>query len=168
MAGNFHGLPISKEEGSTINTLMTRYLVGIFILMLANFGCAGLYSAPKIATTCPPEQTWDVALASVGMNLNSVGSIKTNGSSKPSGLKIPLATGGKSGIFQRELNEERARFIITIEPDQKGSLFTVQQVREFWSPQGVQMRSWRQIPPNEEQEHQLATRIETRLKRQAC
>ena len=167
MAGNCRGPPISKEQGSTINTLMTRYLVGIFILMLANFGCAGLYSAPKIATTCPPEKTWDVALASVDeFELRRVN--KDERIIETEWVKDSPPNGGRSGIFQRELNEERARFIITIVPDQKGSLFTVQQVREFWSPQGVQMRSWRQIPPNEEQEHQLATRIETRLKRQAC
>ena len=166
-AGSFHGLPISKEQGSKIYILMTRYLVGIFILMLANFGCAGLYSAPKVATTCPPSQTWDVALASVGeFELRRVN--KDERIIETEWVKDSPPNGGRSGIFQRELNEERARFIITIEPDQKGSLFTVQQVREFWSPQGVQMRSWRQIPPNEEQEHQLATRIENRLKRQAC
>lgn len=167
MAGNCRGLPISKEEGSTIKTLMTRYLVGIFVLMLINFGCAGLYSAPKIATTCPPEKTWDVALASVDeFELRRVN--KDKRIIETEWVKDSPGNRGKSGMFQRELNEERARFIITIEPDQKGSLFTVQQVREFWSPQGVQMRSWRQIPPNEEQEHQLVTRIETRLKRQAC
>jgi hypothetical protein len=146
---------------------MTRHLVGIFILMLINLGCAGLYSAPKIATTCPPEKTWDVALASVDeFELRRVN--KDKRIIETEWVKDSPGNRGKSGIFQRELNEERARFIVTIEPDQKGSLFTVQQVREFWSPQGVQMRSWRQIPPNEEQEHQLATRIETRLKRQAC
>ena len=146
---------------------MTRYLVGIFILMLANFGCTGLYSASKVATACTPDQTWDVALASVGeFELRRVD--KDERIIETEWVKDSPPNGGRSGIFQRELNEERARFIITIEPDQKGSLFTVKQVREFWSPQGVQMRSWRQIPPNAEQEHQLATRIETRLKRQAC
>ena len=167
MAGNCRGPPISKEQGSTINTLMKRFFIGVFIILSFGFGCAGLYSAPKVATTCPPSQTWDVALASVGeFELRRVN--KDQRVIETEWVKDSPPNGGRSGIFQRELNEERARFIITIEPDQKGSLFTVQQVREFWSPQGVQMRSWRQIPPNEEQEHQLATRIETRLKRQAC
>jgi hypothetical protein len=146
---------------------MKRFFIGVFIFLSFGFGCAGLYRAPKVATTCSPDQTWDVVLASVGeFELRRVN--KGERIIETEWVKDSPPNGGRSGIFQRELNEERARFIITIEPDQKGSLFTVKQVREFWSPQGVQMRSWRQIPPNEEQEHQLATRIETRLKRQVC
>ncbi len=72
------------------------------------------------------------------------------------------------GLFQRSMNQERARFILNITPEQQGSMITVKQIREFWSPQGVQSRAWRQIPPHEEQERQLATRIENRIKRQAC
>jgi len=146
---------------------MTRYLVGLSILMLLNAGCAGLYSAPSIATTCPTEQTWNVALASVNeFELRRVN--KDTRTIETGWIADTPVNNGKSGIFQRKLNKERARFIITIKPDETGSLVTVKQIREFWSPQGVQMRSWRQIPPNEKQERQLATRIQTRLKRQAC
>ena len=166
-AGNFRGPPISNEEGSKGTTLMTRYLIGIFVLLLLNAGCAGLYSAPSIATTCSPEQTWDVALASVNeFELRKVN--KDTRTIETGWIADTPINQGKSGIFQRKLNKERARFIITIQPDEKGSLVTVKQIREFWSPQGVQMRSWRQIPPNEEQERQLTTRIQTRLKRQTC
>jgi hypothetical protein len=156
-----------KKRVLKTRTLMKRFIIGVVIFLSFSFGCAGLYSTPKVATTCTPSQTWDVALASVGeFELRRVN--KDEQIIETEWVKDSPPNGGRSGIFQRELNEERARFIITIEPDQKGSLFTVKQVREFWSPQGVQMRSWRQIPPNAEQEHQLATRIETRLKRQAC
>ncbi len=166
-AGNFHGQPIFKEEDSKRRTLMTQHLVGLSILMLFNAGCAGLYNPPSIATVCSPEQTWDVALTSVNeFELRRVN--KDRRIIETEWVKDSPVNRGKSGLFQRELNEERARFIITIEPDQTGSLFTVKQVREFWSPQGVQSRAWRQIPPHEEQERQLATRIQTRLKRQAC
>ena len=146
---------------------MTRYLVGLSVLILLNAGCAGLYSAPSIATTCSPEQTWDVALASVNeFELRRVN--KDKRTLETGWVADTPINNGKSGIFQRKLNKERARFIISIKPDEKGSIITVKQIREFWSPQGVQMRSWRQIPPNEEQERQLTTRIQTRLKRQTC
>jgi hypothetical protein len=148
-------------------TFMTRYLVGIFVLLLLNAGCAGLYSAPSIATVCSPEQTWDVALASVNeFELRRVN--KDKRIIETEWVADTPVNKGRSGIFQRDLNKERARFVLTIKPDEKGSLVTVQQVREFWSPQGVQMRYWRQIPPNEEQEHQLATRLTNRLLREAC
>ncbi len=135
--------------------------------MLLNSGCAGLYNPPRVATTCSPAQTWDIALTSVDeFELRRVNKdkriIETEWIADTPGNKR------RSGIFQRDLNEERARFILTINPDEKGSLITVQQIREFWSPQGVQMRSWRQVPPNEEQEHQLATRLTNRLLREAC
>lgn len=167
MAGNFHGPRISKEDVSTRKTPMKRYFVVIFIMLWLNSGCAGFPSAPKVATTCPPEQTWEVALASVDeFELRRIN--KDKRVIETEWVKDTPVNQGKSGIFQRPLNEERARFILTIKPDEKGSLVTVQQVREFWSPQGVQMRSWRQIPPNEEQEHQLATRLTNRLLREAC
>ena len=146
---------------------MTQYLVGLSILMLLNAGCAGLYSAPSIATTCSPEQTWHVALGSVNeFELRRVN--KDKWIIETGWVADTPINKGRSGIFQRDLNKERARFIITIKPDEKGSLVTVKRIREFWSPQGVQMRSWRQIPPNEEQEHQLATRLTNRLLRKTC
>ena len=146
---------------------MTRYLFVLFVLLLLNVGCAGLYSAPSIATRCSPEQTWEVALVSVNeFELRQINEDKWT--IETGWVADTPVNNGRSGIFQRSLNKERARFIITIKLDDGGSLVTVKQIREFWSPQGVQMRSWRQIPPNEKQERQLVTRIQTRLKRQAC
>ena len=136
-------------------------------LCLLLTGCAGWSSAPQLATTCPSEDTWSVALASLQeFELRRID--KANGVIETEWIAVHNQKTVRSGLFQRSMNEERARFILNIAPEKTGSMITVKQVREFWSPQGVQSRSWRQIPPNEEQERQLATRIENRLKRQAC
>ncbi len=144
--------------------------VGILFLALVTFtlsGCASWVSAPRVATTCSPDETWSVALASLQeFELRRID--KSSGVIETDWIAVHNPATQKSGAFQRDLNEERARFILNIVQDKEGSLVTVKQIREFWSPQGVQSRSWRQIPPNEQQEQQLATRITNRLKRQAC
>lgn len=137
----------------------------LFLILLT--GCASWSSAPQLATTCPPEDTWSIALASLQeFELRRID--KANGVIETEWIAVHNQKTARSGLFQRSMNEERARFILNIAPENQGSMITVKQIREFWSPQGVQSRAWRQIPPHEEQERQLATRIETRLKRQAC
>ena len=146
---------------------MNRSLISICILFLVSLGCAGWYSAPRVATTCSPDDTWGAALASLQeFELRRVD--KANGVIETGWIAVHNPKSAKGGIFQRSMNQERARFILNITPEQNGSQISVKQIREFWSPQGVQSRAWRQIPPHEEQERQLATRIQTRLKRQAC
>ncbi len=135
--------------------------------MIGPTGCAGWYSAPHVATTCPPDDTWGIALASLQeFELRRID--KAEGVIETEWVAVHNPKTAAGGIFQRSMNQERARFILNITPDPQGSMITVKQIREFWSPQGVQSRAWRQIPPHEEQEQQLATRIQTRLKRQAC
>ena len=135
--------------------------------MLGLSGCAGWSSAPRLATTCPPEDTWGIALASLQeFELRRID--KAHGVIETEWIAVHNPKTETGGLFQRSMNQERARFILNITPEQQGSMISVKQIREFWSPQGVQSRAWRQIPPHEEQERQLATRIETRLKRQAC
>ncbi len=140
-------------------------LIGLSILWLS--GCVGLTNAPRVATTCQPEDTWGVALSSLQeFELRRIDKAKGVIETEWIAVHNPQTT--KSGLFQRSMNQERARFILNIAPEQQGSSITVKQIREFWSPQGVQSRAWRQIPAHEQQERQLASRIETRLKRQSC
>ncbi len=146
---------------------MNRLFLTVSIVVFAMSGCAGWTSVPQLATSCTPEDTWKVALASLQeFELRRID--KAQGVIETDWIAVYNQKTSRSGLFQRSMNEERARFILNISPGESGSLITVKQIREFWSPQGVQSRSWRQIPPHEEQEHQLATRIENRLKRQAC
>ncbi len=146
---------------------MNRFTFTLLVLCFLIAGCAGLYSAPRVATTCSPEDSWGSALASLQeFELRRID--KTSGVIETEWIAVHNPKTATGGVFQRKMNQERARFVVSIAPEQQGSMIKVKQVREFWSPQGVQSRRWRQIPPHEEQERQLATRIKTRLKRQAC
>ncbi len=130
-------------------------------------GCASWFSAPRVATICSTEDAWKVALASLQeFELRKID--KGDGVIETDWINVLNPNTVSSGAFGRALNQERARFILNIIPEKNGSQITVKQIREFWSPQGVQSRSWRQIPGHEEQERQLARRINSRLKRQAC
>ncbi|MGB0911429.1 MAG: hypothetical protein ACPGYT_13785 [Nitrospirales bacterium] len=144
---------------------MCKLFLTIFSLTLLLPGCASWSSAPRVATNCSPDTTWSIALASLQeFELRRIDKenrvIETDW--------IAVRPSRLSGLTERDLNEERARFILTIEPEQGRSIVSVKQIREFWSPQGVQSRSWRQIPPNEQQERQLAARIQGQLKREPC
>ncbi len=136
-------------------------------MMFLLSGCASWISAPRLATTCSTEDTWNVALASLQeFELRKID--KDDGVIETDWINVHNPKTVSGGAFGRAINQERARFILNITPEKNGSQITVKQIREFWSPQGVQSRSWRQIPGHEEQEHQLARRINSRLKRQAC
>jgi len=145
---------------------MSKLLFVMFSFLFISFGCVGWTSAPSVETTCSLEQTWSVALASLQeFELRKIDQknriIETDW--------VAVQPSRTSGLMNRNINEERARFILTIEPKDTGqSSVTVKQIREFWSPQGVQSRSWRQIPSNEDQERQLAARIQAKLKRAPC
>ena len=146
---------------------MNRFFFVVLSLVLVTSGCVSWTDAPRVATTCLPDETWSVALASLQeFELRRID--KAGGVIETDWIRVHNPTNSRSGIFQRELNEERARFVVTVQPEKDGSIVSVKQVREFWSPQGVQSRSWRQIPPHEEQERQLAGRIQNRLKRKSC
>ncbi|WP_447970620.1 hypothetical protein [Nitrospira sp. M1] len=145
---------------------MFKQVFVISVFLSLSFGCVGWSNAPSVATHCSPEQTWSVALASLQeFELRKIDQehriIETDW--------VAVQSSRLSGMMNRNINEERARFVLEIEPDEGGhSTVRVKQIREFWSPQGVQSRSWRQIPANEEQERQLAARIQAKLKRVSC
>ena len=146
---------------------MKRYLIVICLLLVGLSGCASWTSAPRLATTCSFQDTWSAALESLyEFELRSID--ETNGAIETEWIAVHNPKTVSGGIFQRSMNQERARFVLNITPEKQGSSITVKQVREFWSPQGVQSRAWRQIPPHEEQERQLASRIQNRLKRKSC
>jgi len=146
---------------------MNRTFPTLCVVLFAMSGCVSWTNAPRVATTCSLEDTWSVALSSLHeFELRRID--KPNGVIETDWVHVHNPKTVSGGVFQRSMNEERARFILNINPGQSGSQITVKQIREFWSPQGVQSRTWRQIPPHEDQEQQLATRIQTRLKRQAC
>ena len=145
---------------------MGKRLVVSFFLLISTGGCASLVGAPSVVKTgCAYDQAWSVALASVDeFELREVdeagGVIATEW--------MGFASQRKSGAFQRDVNEERARFFLNLEASRPIRI-SVQQVREFYSPMGARSQStWRRIPPIAEEEQRLLGRITKQLLDKGC
>ncbi len=135
------------------------------MLCMMTFGCVSLMNTPKVSTSCSADAAWSEVLASVDeFELRRID--KANGVIETDW--IALQSKRRAGALQRDVNEERARFVLTITPEQSGNIITVLQDREFWSPMGQQQRTWRRISPNQEEEQRLAARIQKRLKARGC
>lgn len=145
---------------------MGKRLVVSFFLLISTGGCASLSDAPSVMKTgCSFDQAWAVALASVDeFELRDVdqasGVIATEW--------IGFASQRKSGAFQRDVNEERARFFLNVEAS-RPTRISVQQIREFYSPMGARSQvTWRRIPPIAEEEQRLLGRITKQLLDKGC
>ena len=145
---------------------MLKSLLIVCSLSFAMLGCAGWSSAPKVATSCTFDRAWSVALASVDeFELRHIdkadGIIETEW--------ILFASKQTAGIFQRDQNKERVKFFLTLSRKPEGTQIEALQMREFFSPMGVQSQSrWRRIPPNKEEEQRLANRISNQLRAKGC
>lgn len=142
-----------------------RFVVSFFLL-ISTGGCASLVDAPSVVKTgCAYDQAWSVALASVDeFELRDVdqagGVIATEW--------MGFASQRKSGAFQRDVNEERARFFLNVEAS-RPTRISVQQIREFYSPMGARSQvTWRRIPPIAEEEQRLLGRITKQLLDKGC
>ena len=147
---------------------MTPHLWRMSLLILTAgvyAGCIGFLGSPKVTTHCPFDQAWSVVLASLEeFDLDHVNDAK--GVIETSWLTVQATT--KAGLLQRDVNKERVRFIVDVEPQAQGASVAVQQFRETWSPMGVRYREWRRVPPHQDEEARLAERIEKRLKDRGC
>ena len=144
---------------------MLRALIICTTLSLMTFGCVSFRNTPEVSTSCSFDEAWSETLASVDeFELRRIdkssGVIETDW--------IGLKSQRKAGAVQRDVNEERARFVISIKPILDTHTVSIIQDREFWSPLGRQSRNWRRISPNEEEEQRLATRIQKRLQAKGC
>jgi uncharacterized lipoprotein len=84
---------------------------------------------------------------------------------------ISLSSKRKAGLLGRSgVNEERARFVVNLEPTQQTVTITVRQVREYFSPMGAQSQStaWRRVSANSDEEVRLAQRISGQLVKKGC
>jgi hypothetical protein len=79
-----------------------------------------------------------------------------------------VAASSRAGIFQRDVNKERFKYIITLNPENGGVGASVRQLREQWSPMGARMRKWRVMQENRSEEATLAAEIARRLKEKGC
>ena len=138
--------------------------VGVFCVVCGLAGCASS-SPPSARTSCSFEQVWDTAIASLeGSRLESAD--KANGRIETAWLEVPSQS--QAGIMERDVNKERVKYIVEVQREAAAAAATVQQRREQWTPMGVRMRQWREIPANSSEEMTLANEIARRLKEKGC
>ncbi len=147
---------------------MGKHVVLTILLLISAGGCATFGDAsPTVRASCSYEQAWSVSLASVDeFELRQIdkekGVIATEW--------IALTSKRKAGVMERDANQERARFFLNLEQVPQTIEISIRQIREFFSPMGVQSQSthWRRIPPVVEEEQRLAQRISNQLRDKGC
>src|SRR5438552_5218363 len=135
----------------------------VTVLLLA--GCTTLAGKPTARSPCPFEQVWDTSIAALeGVRLQTAdkaaGVLETNW--------VEVEASSQAGLMQRDVNKERARYVVAVKRDGTGAAATVLQLREAWSPMGVKMNQWRAVPGNPRDEEAVAAEIARRLKEKGC
>ena len=141
-----------------------RKQVSTLALLLLS-GCVTLEGKPTASSPCSFDQVWDtaiVALADFRLQTTdkATGVLETNW--------VEVAASTQAGIMQRDVNKERVKYVVEIKQDGTGAVAAVLQLREEWSPMGVQSRQWRAIPGNSSEESAIAAEIARRLKEKGC
>jgi len=139
--------------------------LGIVPLLLVLSGCMTLTERPSALSSCPLEQVWDTSIAALSdfpiQRLDkTAGILETNW--------VEVAASTQAGIIQRAVNKERLKYVVEVKPDGRGTVATVLQIREEWSPMGVRMLQWSGIPGNSREESAVAAEITRRLKEKGC
>lgn len=147
---------------------MGRHVVLSVFLVVSTVGCATFSGVPHtVKAGCSYDQAWAVALASVDeFELRDIDKIKGVIATE----WLAFDSKRTAGVFSRDVNKERARFFLNLNPASQAIEISVHQVREFFSPMGArsQSTSWRRIPPIAEEERRLAQRISNKLKDKGC
>ena len=139
--------------------------VAWLIGMLGLAGCQIAGFAPTASSGCSFDQVWDSAIASFdGAKLASAD--KAAGRVETAWLEV--VSKSRAGLLQRDVNKERIKYIVEVRPEGAGAKARVQQLREEWSPMGVQMRQWRAISADGAEEMGLSNEISRRLKAKGC
>lgn len=134
-------------------------------MVLLSSGCMTPAGKPMASSSCSFEQVWDVATSALGdFQLETMD--KAEGVLETKWVEVEAAT--RAGALQRDVNRERLKYVVEVKPDSRGAGATVVQLREGWSPMGVQSRQWRAIPSNHSEEEALASAITKRLKEKGC
>ena len=146
---------------------MFRFSFIAFFLGGTISGCGGIFpSAPTVLTACSFDQAWAIALASVNeFEVRRVD--KISGKIETEWMLFNSKRG--AGLFARSEIKERMRFFVTLSRRPTGIQIETFQMREYFSPLGLQsQQGWRRIPPDEQEEQRLANRISQRLKVKGC
>lgn len=147
---------------------MCKQLVLSLFLIVSTVGCAAVSGAPRIVKAgCSYDQAWAVTLASMSEFVltqedKDKGAIETDWATFPSQRTY--------GVFQRQGNKERARFLVSVEADRQPVRISVRQAREFFSPGGARSQgiAWKRVPPNAGEEQRLVRRITNQLLSEGC
>jgi hypothetical protein len=140
-------------------------LLFIPLMFMAVTACSTGGAQPPVASSCSFEQVWDTSIAALeGLRLESAD--KSKGVVETDWTEV--AASSRAGLFQRDVNKERFKYIITLHPHNAGASASVRQLREQWSPMGARMRQWRAMPEKSSEEAALATEISRRLKEKGC
>jgi hypothetical protein len=124
-----------------------------------------LAEKPIAASSCAFDQVWDAAILTIAdVQLETIN--KAAGALETQWVEIEGSR--QAGIFQRDVNKERMKYVVEVKQDGNGAVATVLQLREEWSPMGVRMRQWRGIPGNPREESAVAAAIAKRLKEKGC
>ena len=143
--------------------MIGKQLSLLTVLLLA--GCMTLEGKPAATSPCASEQVWDSVVAALeGVRLLNAN--KGAGVLETDWVEVESST--PAGIMQRDVNRERARYVVGVKREGTGAAATVLQLREAWSPMGVKMNQWRAVPGNPKDEEAVATEIARRLKEKGC
>lgn len=141
-----------------------RNQVAILACLFAS-GCITPAGKPTALSACSFDQVWDNAIAALeDVQLQTAD--KAAGTLETNWMEVEAST--RAGALQRDVNRERLKYMVEVKPDGRGAVATVAQLREGWSPMGVQSRQWRAIPSNPSEEEALASAITKRLKEKGC
>ena len=143
--------------------MIGKQLSLLTVLLLA--GCTTLEGKPTATSPCASEQVWDSAVTALeGVRLLNAN--KGDGVLETDWVEVESST--PAGIMQRDVNRERARYVVEVKREGTGAAATVLQLREVWSPMGVMMNRWRGVPGNPKDEEAVAADIARRLKEKGC
>ena len=142
----------------------THRLLAVFTCLLLS-GCATLGGKPAATSPCASEQVWESAVSALE-GLRLLNANKAAGILETDWVAVESST--QAGIMQRDVNRERARYVVEVKREGTGAAATVLQLREAWSPMGVKMNQWRGVPGNPKDEEAVAADIARRLKEKGC
>jgi len=140
-----------------------KQLSAIGCLLLS--GCMTLEGKSTTFSSCSFDHVWDASIVALADRQLQT-SDKTAGVLETRWVEVAAST--RAGALERDVNKERAQYVVEIKRDGTGAMATVHQLREEWSPMGVRSRQWRGMPGNPQEESAVAAAIAKRLKEKGC
>lgn len=142
---------------------MWKKLPALGCVLLA--GCMTLAGKPTAVSSCSFDQVWDTSILTIA-------DVQFETINKAAGVLetqwVEAEGSRQAGIFQRDVNKERFKYVVEVKQDGTRTIATVLQLREEWSPMGLRMRQWRGMPGNPQEESAVAAEITRRLKEKGC